>query len=399
MVSYDFDNTIDRKKTNSIKWEHYKDFIKGAPEDALPLWVADMDFPCAEPILKALRSRVDRQIFGYSTYQTDDYMDAVTGWFKRRFDWKIDKSSIFYSPGVVTAVAVLIRILSEPGDGILIQRPVYYPFTNKIEANDRVVVNNPLLYKDGYYSIDFDDLDRKMALKSTKGMILCSPHNPVGRVWLPDELRKIVEICSRYEKWIIADEIHCDLVRKEVTHYPLEKVAFEYQDQIITCVAPSKTFNLAGLAISTIIINNPAYREAWDREANGRLSIGMANPLSIKALIAAYNEGEDWLDQVNDYLDQNIDFAVTYIKENIPGARVIYPEGTYLLWVDLTAYSQDRKELEQLMLNKARLVLDEGYFFGEEGIGFERINVACPRSILSECLKRMKEALSFENTF
>lgn len=396
MVIYDFDQVIDRNKTNSIKWEHYKDFIKGAPEDALPLWVADMDFPCAEPILNALHSRVDRQIFGYSAYRTDDYMEAVTGWFIRRFDWKIDKSSIFYSPGVVTAIAVLIRILSEPGDGILIQRPVYYPFTNKIEGNDRVVVNNPLLYKDGYYSIDFDDLDRKMALKSTKGMILCSPHNPVGRVWSADELRKIAEICSSYEKWIISDEIHCDLVRAEVTHYPLEKIAPAYKDKIITCVAPSKTFNLAGLAISTIIINDAGFKEAWIRETNDRLSIGMANPLSIKALVSAYNEGEDWLNQANDYLDQNIDFAVAYIENNIPGARVIYPEGTYLLWVDLTAYFQDHKELEQLMLNKAKLILDEGYFFGVEGIGFERINVACPRSTLSDCLKRMKEALLTE---
>jgi cysteine-S-conjugate beta-lyase len=393
LVTYNFDQIVERKYTNSIKWEYYHDYIPSASADSLPLWVADMDFPCAEPIVKALQKRIDCQIFGYSYYRTDQYMEAVTGWFKRRFDWEIESSSVFYSPGIVTAVAVLIKILTKPGEGILIQRPVYYPFADKIEANNRVIINNPLQYANSKYSVDFADLERKIADLNTGGMILCSPHNPVGHVFSMDELLKIVEICSRHNKWIIADEIHADLIRNGVTHYPLEKVALHYKEQIITCTSPSKTFNMPGLKISNIIINNPAYQEAWLREVNDSLSIGMANPLSIKAVEAAYNEGEEWLNQLKDYLDQNIEFAAVFIKDNLPKAKLIYPAGTYLLWIDLRAYCSDHQILENLMLNEAKLILDQGYFFGDEGRGFERINAACPRSILEECLQRMTKAL------
>lgn len=393
LVKYNFDQLVERKNTNSIKWEYYRDYIPSAPPDALPLWVADMDFPCAEPIVQALRNRVDCLIFGYSNFRTAEYLNAVTGWFKRRFDWEVDSNNIFYSPGVVTAIAVLINILTKPGEGILIQRPVYYPFTKKIEANDRVVVNNPLDYRDGRYSINFTDLEQKIADRNTRGMILCSPHNPVGLVFTVEDLLKIVEICSRHGKWIIADEIHADLVRTGVTHYPLEKVASHYKDQIISCTSPSKTFNMPGLAISNIIINNPAWQEAWKNMAAERFSISMANPLSIKAVEAAYNEGEEWLTQLKDYIDQNIAFAAAYLKEHLPQATLVYPDGTYLLWVDLREYCSDRETLERLMHDEAKLILDQGYFFGDEGTGFERINAACPRSILAECLQRMTRVL------
>ncbi len=393
MVTYNFDQVIDRNNTNSIKWEYYQDFIPAAPAGALPLWVADMDFPCAEPIIKALRKRVDHRVFGYSNFRTDQYMSAVTGWFKRRFDWAIDADNIFYSPGIVTAIAVLINILTKPGEGILIQRPVYYPFAQKIEANGRQVINNPLIYSDGRYSVNFYDLEQKIALENTRGMILCSPHNPVGRVFNSDELKKIAEICIRHGKWIISDEVHADLIRKGVTHYPLEKVAPYYKEQIITCTSPSKTFNMPGLKISNIVINNPVLQKKWIHQASESLAIGLANPLSIVAVEAAYNEGEEWLDQLKDYLDQNIKFAAAYIKENILKARLVYPEGTYLLWMDLRAYNLDRRALEDLIYNNAKVVLDQGYFFGEEGAGFVRINAACPRSIFKECLQRLAEAL------
>jgi cysteine-S-conjugate beta-lyase len=393
LASYNFDQILDRRNTNSIKWEYYQDYIPAAPPDALPLWVADMDFPCAEPIVQALRDRVDCQIFGYSNFRTPEYLSAVTGWFKRRFDWEIESKNIFYSPGVVTAIAVLINILTKPGEGILIQRPVYYPFTKKIEANGRQVVNNPLTYREGRYLINFADLEEKMAHHHTKGMILCSPHNPVGLVFSVDDLFKIVEICSRHGKWIIADEIHADLIRTGVTHYPLEKVAPHYKEQIITCTSPSKTFNMPGLKISNIIINNPAWQEAYNHQAEECLAISLANPLSIKAVEAAYNEGEEWLTQLKSYIDQNIEFAAAFLAENLPEAKLVYPDGTYLLWIDLRAYCQDHLVLEQLMHDKAKLILDQGYFFGEEGNGFERINAACPRSILDECLQRMTKAL------
>ncbi len=393
MVTYDFDQIVERKNTNSIKWEYYRDYISAAPPDALPLWVADMDFPCAEPIVQALHKRVDCLVFGYSNYRTPEYLDSVTGWFKSRFDWHVDSSNIFYGPGVVAAIAVLINILTKPGDGILIQRPVYYPFTDKIEANGRVVVNNPLTYDGGRFSVDFDDLETKIADRNTRGMILCSPHNPVGLVFSAEELSKVAEICSRHGKWIISDEIHADLVRNGVTHHPLEKVAPRNKDMIITCTSPSKSFNMPGFKISNIIINNPEWQKAYNHMAAKCLAIGLANPLSIKAVEAAYNEGGEWLAQLLKYLDQNIDFAAAFINDNLPEAKLVYPDGTYLLWIDLRAYCKDHLALEKIIFDRAKLVLDQGYYFGDEGTGFVRINAACPRSILEECLQRMAKAL------
>ncbi len=390
MKKYDLDQIIDRKGTYSCKWEQLPE---GTPADALPLWVADMDFPCADPILEALHKRIDRQILGYSIYENDECKSAVTGWFKRRFNWDVEKNNIFFSPGVVPAIAFLLDILTKEGDGVLIQKPVYYPFSGKIEGNRRTIVNNPLIYQNGRYEIDFEDLEAKMSVPANKGMILCSPHNPVGRVWTEQELKSIVEICKKYDKWIISDEIHFDLVRKGVKHQPLLKLCPEYKDRIIVCTAPSKTFNLAGMQLSNIVIPNPEYQKLWNAETGDKLSVNFASPLGITAVIAAYNESEDWLNQVNDYIDANIAFAKEYFAQNLPKAKMVEPEGTYLIWVDLREYCSDAKKLEELMIQKAKVVLDEGYIFGEEGVGFERINAACPRSILKECLDRMKNAL------
>ena len=390
MKKYDLDQIIDRKGTYSCKWDQLPE---GTPADALPLWVADMDFPCADPILEALHKRIDRQILGYSIYENDECKSAVTGWFKRRFNWDVEKNNIFFSPGVVPAIAFLLDILTKEGDGVLIQKPVYYPFSGKIEGNRRTIVNNPLIYQNGCYEIDFEDLEAKMSVPANKGMILCSPHNPVGRVWTEQELKRIVEICKKYDKWIISDEIHFDLVRKGVKHQPLLKLCPEYKDRIIVCTAPSKTFNLAGMQLSNIVIPNPEYQKLWNAETGDKLSVNFASPLGITAVIAAYNESEDWLNQVNEYIDANIAFAKEYFAQNLPKAKMVEPEGTYLIWVDLREYCSDAKKLEELMIQKAKVVLDEGYIFGEGGVGFERINAACPRSILKECLDRMKNAL------
>ncbi len=387
---YDLDQIIDRRGTHSCKWDQLPE---GTPEGALPLWVADMDFPCADPILEALHKRIDRQILGYSIYENDECKSAITGWFQRRFGWTVDKNDIFFSPGVIPAVAFLLNFLTEEGDGVLIQRPVYSPFSGKIKGNRRAIVNSPLICQDGRYEMDFVDLESKMALPSTKGMILCSPHNPVGRVWTEQELKRVVEICKKYDKWIISDEIHFDLVRNGVKHQPLLKLCPEYKDRIIVCTAPSKTFNLAGMQISNIIIPNPEYQKLWLAEIDGRFSVEMASPLGITAVIAAYNESEDWLNQVNSYIDGNIAFAKEYFTKNLPKAKMFDPEGTYLIWVDLREYCADAKKLEELMLHKAKVVLNAGYIYGEEGAGFERINAACPRSVLEACLNRMKTAL------
>lgn len=390
---YDFDQILDRHNTDSLKWDWINKFLPEAPEDALPLWVADMDFPVADPILQALHACLERKIFGYSYYRSQAYLEAVTSWFKRKFDWTLDPESIYYSPGVVPAVAMLIRLLTEPGDAVIIQRPVYYPFTDKIVNNGRKVVNNPLRIENGRYEMDFEDLEEHLQSPETKGLILCSPHNPVGRVWTQEELHRVVTLCKAYDKWIISDEIHGDLTRKTIRHYPLEALSPDYKHKIITCTAPSKTFNLAGLHLSNIILNDPDLRRRWSEEIDGRLSVGMASPFAIVAAIAAYNEGDVWLEQLKDYLDNNIRFVCEFFKTHFPDAKVYETEGTYLVWVDMSFYESDPARLENLILKDAKVALDEGYFFGPEGNGFERLNVACPRATLQEALNRMKTAL------
>lgn len=391
-MTYDFDEIIDRQNTFTLKHEGMP---KGVPADSLPLWVADMDFPCAAPILEALHQRVDRQIFGYTLYEQGEIKAVVKDWFAKRYHWEVDCEDIFFSPGVVPAIAFLTNMLTNEGDGILIQRPVYYPFAGKIEANRRKVVSSALKYTNGRYEMDYDDLDKKLAVPSTKGMILCSPHNPVGRVWTEEELLQVVALCKKHGKWIISDEIHADLLRKGVRHTPIAKLAGDYKDQIITCTAPSKTFNLAGMQLSNIVIHNPEYKALWNSIVADKFSLGLPNPMSVTAMMAAYTHGEEWLEQVNTYIDENIRFCTRFFEEKMPKARVVYPEGTYLLWVDFSAYFDDYKALEDLMLHKAKVALDEGYIFGDEGRLFERINVATPRSILEDCLTRIYNAGSW----
>lgn len=387
---YNFDNPVDRRSTHSIKWDVLP---AGAPQDALPLWVADMDLPCAEPVIKALHERVDHSVFGYTRYNSEACKEAITGWYRRRFGWEIAKDEIFYSPGVVPALAFLIQMLTKEGDGIIIQRPVYHPFTIKIEANHRKVVNNALIKKGTTYEMDFEDLEQKFADENTKGMILCSPHNPIGRVWTKAELRTVLDIAKRYGKWIISDEIHSDLTRVGIEHTPLLTLAQGYEEQVIVCTAPSKTFNMAGMQFSNIIIPNKAYQKKWTDLVCGCFGIDACSPFGLTAMIAAYNEGEEWLDQVRAYIDGNIRYVEAFVKENFPKAEVIDCQGTYLVWVNLNGYCSDEKKLERLMQQEGRVALDEGYIFGAEGIGFERINVAVQRATVEECMMRMKRAL------
>lgn len=397
MGKYNFDKVVDRIDTDSVKWDFRTNCSPKAQKDGLPLWIADMDFECADPIIKALHHRVDHKIFGYSSNNSDKYFDAFCNWYKRRFDWDIDRKSVVFSPGVVPAIALLVRVLTKPSEGVIIQRPVYYPFTNKIENNDRKVINNSLIYEEGTYKMDYEDLDKKASDPNNKVLILCSPHNPVGRVWSEEELKRVVEICKKHEVWIVADEIHLDLIRKGVKHTPLQLLCSYYKDKIVTCVAPSKSFNLAGMQLSNIIINNAELRKEYQHEIVATGGVSYPNPFAIVSAIAAYNESEDWLDELNDYLDKNVEFIKEFLLKNIPKAKLIYPEGTYLVWIDLNAYGLNEIELEDLMFKKANVLLDEGYIFGKEGIGFERINAACPRSILKECLERIKKALDSLN--
>lgn len=389
-MKYNFDEFIDRRGTYSSKLEALP---AGSPSDALSVWVADMDFACAEPVLKALQERIDKRIFGYTVYDNIDLKKAVTGWFERRYHWEVAPEDVFFSPGVVPALAFLIHMLTEKGDGIIIQRPVYHPFTNRVAASGREVVNNSLVYENGDYRMDYEDLEQKFADKNNKGIILCSPHNPVGRVWTAEELKTLVGIAKKYGKWIISDEIHMDLTRKGVVHTPLLTVAPEYADHIVVCTAPSKTFNLAGMQVSNIVITNKDWQRRWKQITDEEFSVCIANPFGVAATIAAYNEGEEWLDQLRDYLDANIQYVKDYVKENLPQACVTAVEGTYLVWLNLKAYESDPKKLEKLMQGTAKIAFDEGYIFGEEGNGFERINVAMPKAKLEDCMARIKMAL------
>ena len=393
-MKYNFDEIIDRSGTSATKMESLP---KGCPDDALPLWVADMDFACAEPILKALHERIDKKIFGYTMYDTDECLGAVLNWYKKRYGWEEQKENLFFCGGIVSAYAVLLNLLTKEGEGVVIQRPIYYPFTMKANSNGRQIVDSPLIYADGNYTIDFDDLDKKMAEPNNKVLVFCSPHNPAGRVWTEEEIRKVVDICKKYDKWIICDEIHCDLLRCGMTFHPILKVAPDYADRIAVCTAPSKTFNLAGMKTSNIVIHNKELQAAWKELIGGKLSMNGAGTLGLTAMIAAYNEGEEWLEQLKEYLDSNFAYIDAFLKEHLPKAHMVPSEGTYLAWIDFNGYVDgDAEKLEEIMQKKARVALDEGYIFGDAGRGFERINIATPRSVVEDCMDRILKAFKEE---
>lgn len=393
-MKYNFDEIIDRSGTSATKMESLP---KGCPDDALPLWVADMDFACAEPILKALHERIDKKIFGYTMYDTDECLGAVLNWYKKRYGWEEQKENLFFCGGIVSAYAVLLNLLTKEGEGVVIQRPIYYPFTMKANSNGRQIVDSPLIYADGNYTIDFDDLDKKMAEPNNKVLVFCSPHNPAGRVWTEEEIRKVVDICKKYDKWIICDEIHCDLLRCGMTFHPILKVAPDYADRIAVCTAPSKTFNLAGMKTSNIVIHNKELQAAWKELIGGKLSMNGAGTLGLTAMIAAYNEGEEWLEQLKEYLDGNFAYIDAFLKEHLPKAHMVPSKGTYLAWIDFNGYvNGDAEKLEEIMQKKAKVALDEGYIFGDAGRGFERINIATPRSVVEDCMDRILKAFKEE---
>lgn len=401
-MKYDFDQEIRRTGTNSVKWQIYwrgdkRELWEGTDPDlgaerTLPMWVADMDFQIAEPIRDAMRARIDHPIFGY-VVRTPDYNEAITGWMERRHGWKVDPDWIVNTPGVVPALNLLVRALTEPGDKVLIQRPVYYPFTYAIENNGREVVSNSLVMENGVYRMDFDDLEAKTADPKVKLCVFCSPHNPVGRVWTEEELKRFGEICKKNGVVVIADEIHGDLMLNGATFVPFGKLGADMMDNAIVCTAPSKTFNLAGLHTSNMIVSNETYRKALSKEiaASG---IGGMNSFGLVATMAAYNEGEEWLEQVLDYLSENANHLESFVAERIPEIKVVHPEGTYLVWLDCRGLGLDKLELEALMHEEAKVLFDEGYVFGTEGEGFERINIACPRSILTDALERIEAAVA-----
>lgn len=385
----DFDTIIDRKNTDCLKYDFAK--RRGMPEDVLPLWVADMDFKTSSYVEDALAERARHGIFGYSESQTP-YFEIVRDWMKRHHDWEVKEPWLIKTPGVVFALAMAVKAYTEPGDGVLIQSPVYYPFSEVIEDNGRRIVSNTLvLGEDHKYHIDFEDFERQIKENQIKLFFLCNPHNPVGRVWTTEELTRIGDICLKYQVTVVSDEIHSDFIFRG-RHQVFADLKREYADITVTCMAPSKTFNLAGLLLSNIFISNRKLRHKFRQQVNAA-GISQLSPFGLVACETAYTQGEEWYQAMLAYVAENIAFTKEYVEKHLPGVEMVEHEGTYLVWLDFRKTGLSVEELEDLIVNRAKLWLDSGKIFGKSGEGFQRINVACPRQILEEALHRIREQL------
>lgn len=384
-----FDKVINRKNTRCLKYDFAE--RRGMPKDVLPLWVADMDFETSSYVEDALVERAKEGIFGYSEVQTP-YFDIVRDWMKKHHDWDVQEKWLIKTPGIVMALAMAVKAYTKPGEGVLLQLPVYYPFSEVIKDNGRNVVSNTLyLGEDNRYHIDFEDFERKIIEENIKLFFLCNPHNPVGRVWSKQELIQMGDICVKHGVIVVSDEIHQDFVFKG-KHTVFASLKKEYEDISITCTSPSKTFNLAGLMMSNIFIANRELRHNFRRELDAA-GISQLGIMGLVACEAAYKNGEVWYQAMLSYVKENIAFTKEFVEKNLPGVTMIDLEGTYLVWLDFRKTGLSVDELEHRVIHKAKLWLDSGKIFGECGIGFQRINVACPRSILEDALNRIKAAI------
>lgn len=385
-MNFDFDTITNRSDSFAAKYELA--VKRNKPVDAISLWIADMDFPTAPCILKELNDRVSHGIFGYSR-QTERYYNAVKKWFAERHNFEFSEEDIINTPGVCFAISCAIKAYTEKGDGVLIQRPVYYPFFNTINCLDRKVVNSPLIYRNGKYEIDFDDFESKIKNEKPKLFIFCSPHNPGGRVWTKEELMRVSQICLKYNVIVVSDEIHADITFRNHKHTVYSLLSEEAALNSIICTAPSKTFNLAGLQFSNIIIKNKNLRQKFVKEYNCT-GYDEPNLMGLAAATAAYENGGEWFDAVKKYIQENIRFTEDFLSENCPRIKVCEPEGTYLVWLDFSDFTEiSDAEISKRILYKAKVWLDCGTMFGKEGSKFQRINTATPRSILKEALTRI----------
>lgn len=392
-MKYDFDEVIDRHGTYSMKWDcrELHVMLGITPRfdlDTIPVHTADMDFRCCKPIQDALMKVAEHNIYGYTNttpFGTGmEYYNAIIGWFKRRMDWDITPDQIMYINGTMEAIRACIEAFSEKGDGILITRPVYTPFTGTILKTGRQVVNSPLINNDGWYEIDFEDFEQKAALESTKVFLLCNPHNPTGRIFSDEELLRLADICRRHHVLIVADEIHGDLIRRESVFHPIAKVAGA--EGIITCTALNKTFNIAGMQATNMVFQDPELMKQFRERSN----FVCPHPFTVAATVAAYNEGEEWLDQLITYLDDNIDYVINFFKERMPKVKIHRPEGTYILWMDFRGYGLSAAEIRKRIYEDANVMLESGNQFDpERGDGFERMCVPTRRSLLKEALERI----------
>lgn len=382
-MKFDFDEMTTRRGTNAVKWDLAKD------PDVLPMWVADMDFPTAPAIIEALEKRVKHGIFGY-TKVPSEYYDAVVNWFKRRHLWSINPDWIVYTSGVVPAVSAILKALTMPGDKVLMQTPVYNCFYSCIHNSGCQVASSPLIPDGDTYRMDFEDLERKAKDERVKVMLLCSPHNPAGRVWTKDELTRVGEICLKHGVTVLSDEIHCELVYDGHIHIPFASLSDEFSKHSVTCVSPSKAFNIAGLQIANIVCENDEMRRRIDRAINLN-EVCDVNPFGVLATIAAYNNGEEWLEQLLDYINGNYLFMKKYCAEHLPQFPLAKLEGTYLVWMDCRTLNTPTHELEERLIDEAKLWLNAGKMYGDEGEGFMRWNIACQRTRLIDGLERFRK--------
>lgn len=390
MTKYNFDKIIERHHTDSIKWSKQHLKKEFGAEDSLPMWIADMDFKAAPPIIDAVVARAKHGVYGYG-HKTDEFLDAVVDWQLKRNDWTIQKDWILFTPGIIPALNFILESFCNPGDKVIIQSPVYYPFANIINNNGLHIANNPLIHRNGRYEIDFEHLEEIAQDGRVKVMILCNPHNPVGRVWTESELIKIGEICQRNNVLVVTDEIHSDLVYPPHRHIPFAKISEAFMMNAIICTSPSKTFNLAGLQLSNIIVPNLRLR----RELHHKISTIDIDPNSFAtvAQIAAYTKGEEWLEQLIIYLQKNLDYMEEFLGKRLPRVRMTRPEATYLAWLDFSDYGLTDQALRDLMQKKAKVALDDGFIFGAGGEQFQRINFACPKSMLKHALENIEMSL------
>ena len=387
-MSINFDEIIDRRGTSCLKYEFAAE--RGYPKDVLPFWVADMDFRTPAPVIEALKQRAEHGIFGY-TQVKDDYFNVLRDWFRTRHVWTVQRDELVITPGVVFAVATAIRAFTEPGDGVLIQQPVYYPFANMIRQNRRVLADNPLQLTDGCYTIDLRDFEQKILTHKVKLFILCSPHNPIGRVWRRSELEQLAAVCLRHNVIVIADEIHEEFIRPGFRHIPFASLSPEAAAVTVTCTSPSKTFNLAGLQISNIFIRNEDLRSRFKKELSAT-GYDEPNTLGLAGAKAAYEHGAAWLSELLTYVEENYARTKKFLAEHLPKVKIIEPEGTYLLWLDFRACGLSDEDLNGKIIREAHLWLDDGPIFGAGGSGFQRINIACPWATLETGLRNLANA-------
>ena len=389
-MKYNFNERIDRSENHSAKWAEME--MKFGRSDLIPMWVADMDIKAAPEIVESMKKKVEQEIFGY-VYRPDSYYKIATEWLKKRFGYEISPSSLIHSPGVVPSMSILVKMLTKTTDKILIQTPVYPPFASAVKDNGKELVENPLIKDEkGYYTIDFEDLEKKLSLDEVKLFILCNPHNPVGRVWKKEELLKMGELCKKYNVRILADEIWRDLIMPGYKHTPMASLSKGIEDITITLFSPTKSFNLAGLQASFATFPRAEERKEFDNIL-GQMDVKRNNPFSLVAFETAYEKCEDWLEELILHIDGNMQYVVDFIAEKLPEIKVVKPEGTYLMWLDFNGTKIPQDKIQEFLINEAKVAMNDGGSFGSNGKGFARMNVACPRYMVEEAMERIEKAL------